>query len=101
MLVGVGLAGIVGLLVSLPAMKLSPEYLILLTLAVSSVILGTFTTFPELGGTYGLINLPNVSSSSAGRCSRPSDWLHPAARRGRHHRGSCAGASASRPTGGC
>ena len=60
-------AVIVGLLVSLPAMKLSPEYLILLTLAVSSVILGMFTTFPELGGTYGLINLPTVESSSAGR----------------------------------
>ena len=39
-------------------MKLSVEYLILLTLAVSSVIIGVFTTFPELGGTYGLISLP-------------------------------------------
>ena len=43
---------------SLPALKLSVEYLILLTLAVSSVIIGVFTTFPELGGTYGLISLP-------------------------------------------
>src|SRR6476620_3704469 len=42
LLLGVIFAGVAGLLVSLPAMKLSPEYLILLTLAVSSVILGTF-----------------------------------------------------------
>jgi len=76
MLVGVGLAGIVGLLVSLPAMKLSPEYLILLTLAVSTVILGTFTTFPELGGTYGLINLPKVSIFGWDM-QESSDWLLP------------------------
>ena len=41
-------------------MRLSVEYLILLTLAISSVIIGAFTTFPELGGTYGLINLPKA-----------------------------------------
>ncbi len=76
MLVGVGLAGIVGLLVSLPAMKLSPEYLILLTLAVSTVILGTFTTFPELGGTYGLINLPKVELFGWA-LQESSDWLLP------------------------
>jgi branched-chain amino acid transport system permease protein len=75
-LVGVGLAGIVGLLVSLPAMKLSPEYLILLTLAVSTVILGMFTTFPELGGTYGLINLPKVSIFGW-TLQESSDWLLP------------------------
>ena len=48
------------LLVSLPALKLSVEYLILLTLAVSSVIIGLFTASPTLGGTYGLISLPKV-----------------------------------------
>src|SRR6266540_944023 len=58
--VGIVLAFVAGLLVSLPAMKLSPEYLILLTLAVSSVLLGLYTTSPTLGGTYGLINLPKV-----------------------------------------
>ena len=52
------LAFVVGALVALPALKLSVEYLILLTLAVSSVIIGLFVAFPELGGTYGLINLP-------------------------------------------
>lgn len=76
-LLGVVFAGIAGLLVSLPAMKLSPEYLILLTLAVSSVILGTFTTFPELGGTYGIINLPKVVLLGW-TLTRPIDWLIPA-----------------------
>ena len=47
---------------SLPALKLSVEYLILLTLAISSVIIGVFTTFPQLGGTYGLISLPAAES---------------------------------------
>jgi branched-chain amino acid transport system permease protein len=74
LLLGVVFAGIVGLLVSLPAMKLSPEYLILLTLAVSSVILGLFTTFPELGGTYGLISLPMVEIFGW-TLSRPGDWI--------------------------
>ncbi len=60
LLVGIAIAFVVGTIVALPAMRLSVEYLILLTLAISSVIIGAFTTFPELGGTYGLINLPKV-----------------------------------------
>jgi branched-chain amino acid transport system permease protein len=75
-LLGVVFAGIAGLLVSLPAMKLSPEYLILLTLAISTVILGTFTTFPELGGTYGLINLPKASIVGW-TLQESSDWIVP------------------------
>ena len=58
-LLGMVFAFIVGIIVALPALKLSVEYLILLTLAVSSVIIGVFTTFPQLGGTYGLIGLPD------------------------------------------
>ncbi|MEZ5256467.1 MAG: ABC transporter permease [Ilumatobacteraceae bacterium] len=57
-LFGAALAGIVGAVVALPALRLSVEYLILLTLGVSSVLLGLFTTFSQLGGTYGLIGIP-------------------------------------------
>ena len=57
--VGVILAFIAGMIVALPALKLSVEYLILLTLAVSSVILGGFVAFRQLGGTYGLIQISN------------------------------------------
>src|SRR4051794_20634288 len=57
-LVGMALAFVIGTLVALPALKLSVEYLILLTLAVSSVIIGLLVAIPDLGGTYGLIGLP-------------------------------------------
>ena len=73
-LVGVVLAFIVGVLVALPAMKLSVEYLILLTLAVGSVIIGFFTTIPSLGGTYGLVPLKNVDLLGWS-IDRPRDWV--------------------------
>src|SRR3954466_4935986 len=41
-LLGMILAFVIGSVVALPALKLSVEYLILLTLAVSSVIIGLF-----------------------------------------------------------
>jgi branched-chain amino acid transport system permease protein len=70
MLVAFGL----GMLLALPSLKLSVEYLILLTLAVSSVIIGVFTTFKQLGGTYGLIGIPqgNVFGQDL---AHPSDWI--------------------------
>ena len=67
-IIGMVFAFLAGTLVSLPAQKLSGEYLILLTLAISSVILGVFTTFPQLGGTYGLISIRS-RSSSGGPCA--------------------------------
>src|SRR5829696_5475967 len=76
LLVGVAIAFGVGTVVALPAMRLTVEYLILLTLAISSVIIGAFTTFPELGGTYGLINLPKVSLFGW-TLQDPSDWVLP------------------------
>jgi branched-chain amino acid transport system permease protein len=74
--VGIVLAFLAGLLISLPAMKLSPEYLILLTLAASSVLIGLFTTSPTLGGTYGLINLPKVEIFGW-TLERSVDWFLP------------------------
>ena len=75
-LVGMVLAFIVGSIVALPALKLSVEYLILHTLAISFVILGVFTTFPELGGTYGLINLPKAEIFGW-TMQNPRDWVIP------------------------
>lgn len=71
-------AFVVGVLVSLPAMKLSVEYLILLTLAVSFVVIGVFTTFPELGGTYGIIGISDLSVFGF-HLDRPRDWVLPSA----------------------
>jgi branched-chain amino acid transport system ATP-binding protein/branched-chain amino acid transport system permease protein len=75
-LLGMFFAFIVGSIVALPALKLSVEYLILLTLAVSSVIIGVFTTFPELGGTYGLIGLPDADLFGWS-LDNPRDWVIP------------------------
>ena len=75
-LLGMVFAFILGGLVALPALKLSVEYLILLTLAISSVIIGVFTTFPELGGTYGLIGLPQ-SDIFGWSFQNPRDWVIP------------------------
>jgi branched-chain amino acid transport system permease protein len=75
-LIGMLIAGIGGVLVSLPAMKLSSEYLILLTLAVSFVVIGVFATFPQLGGTYGLIGIKHLSLFGL-HFNKPSDWLIP------------------------
>jgi len=76
-LLGMLFAFIIGVIVALPALKLSVEYLILLTLAVSSVIIGVFTTFPELGGTYGLIGLPDADLFGWS-LDNPRDWVIPA-----------------------
>jgi branched-chain amino acid transport system permease protein len=75
-LLGMLLAFVIGTLVALPALKLTVEYLILLTLAVSSVILGLLIAIPEMGGTYGLINLPQASLFGW-HLQRPEDWLIP------------------------
>ena len=76
-LVGMVLAFVIGTLVALPALKLSVEYLILLTLAVSSVIIGLLVAYPDFGGTYGLINLP-PANLFGWHLQRPEDWLLPA-----------------------
>lgn len=75
-LVGVATAFVVGGLVALPALKLSVEFLILLTLAISSVILGFFSTFSILGGSYGLTDLPK-SDLLGYHLENPVDWVIP------------------------
>jgi branched-chain amino acid transport system ATP-binding protein/branched-chain amino acid transport system permease protein len=60
LLIGAAGAGLVGVVVSLPALRLSSEYLILLTIAVSSIVLSIVGAVTALGGNLGL-----VSSSSA------------------------------------
>ena len=74
--IGALLAGVIGAAVALPALRLSVEYLILLTLGVSSVLLGLFTTFPQLGGTYGLIGIPPASIFGFDLLTT-TDWLIP------------------------
>jgi branched-chain amino acid transport system permease protein len=47
-------AGLIGLLMSLPALRLRPEYLVLLTIAVSAIVLAIVGAVAELGGAYGI-----------------------------------------------
>ena len=76
-LVGMVLAFVIGSIVALPALKLTVEYLILLTLAVSSVILGSARSRRRsMGGTYGLINLPHPDLFGW-HLRRPRDWVIP------------------------
>jgi branched-chain amino acid transport system ATP-binding protein/branched-chain amino acid transport system permease protein len=76
-LLGMAFAFVIGTLVALPALKLSVEYLILLTLAVSSVIIGLLIAIPDFGGTYGLIGLP-AANVFGWTMRSPYDWLLPA-----------------------
>ena len=75
-LLGVVLAAVIGGVVALPALKLSVEYLILLTLAVSSVIIGLIIAVSYLGGSQGLTNLPSADLFGY-TLQRPRDWLIP------------------------
>jgi branched-chain amino acid transport system permease protein len=59
--VGVAAALVLGLIVSLPALRLSGEYLILLTLSVQIITLVVITSISALGGLTGLSALPGIS----------------------------------------
>jgi branched-chain amino acid transport system permease protein len=54
-------SGAAGALVALPALRLSGDYLILLTLAVSYVVLALAASLPGLGGEFGLFGVPAMS----------------------------------------
>jgi branched-chain amino acid transport system permease protein len=72
-------AGLAGLLMSLPALRLSPEYLVLLTIAVSSIVLAIVGAVPELGGAYGMIasKPANLSPLPGGDVVFPHQWVVP------------------------
>jgi branched-chain amino acid transport system permease protein len=74
--IGMALAFVIGSIVALPALKLTVEYLILLTLAVSSVILGLLVATPSMGGTFGLIGLP-TPNLFGWHLREPHDWVLP------------------------
>jgi branched-chain amino acid transport system permease protein len=57
-LAGVLVAAVGGGIVSLPALRLSGEYVMLLTLAVQTIVLALAQALPQFGGTNGIIGLP-------------------------------------------
>lgn len=60
LLISIGVAGAAGLLVGLPALRLSTEWLILLTLAVQVIIVGLIQTSSAFGGAYGLQDITKL-----------------------------------------
>ncbi len=57
LLAGVGAALLLGTLVSIPALRLTTDYLILLTFAFATVALSAIAAIPALGGAYGLLGI--------------------------------------------
>src|SRR4051794_6722820 len=74
-LIGVVGASAIGMLISLPALLLSNEYVILLTLSVQTIILVILTSVDVLGGNLGIVDLPALHVTKD--LLRPSDWLVP------------------------
>jgi branched-chain amino acid transport system permease protein len=75
-LLGVLAALVVGVLMSLPALYLDVRYLILLTLALSTAILAVIGAIPELGGSYGLRDVPNLEIFGT-TFDDPSEFFRP------------------------
>ncbi len=68
------LSAAVGLVVGIPALRLSTEFLILLTLAVQTIIITLVTTSSSFGGTYGLQNVQGFTLFGK-TLILPSDYL--------------------------
>jgi branched-chain amino acid transport system permease protein len=75
--IGIGMVGafVIGMLVSLPALLLRSEFVILLTLSVQTIILVILTSVSALGGALGLVDLPSLHVTKD--LIRPGDWLLP------------------------
>jgi branched-chain amino acid transport system permease protein len=71
---GVAAATILGTAVSFPALKLAQVFVILLTLAFSTVFLTLLVGLPYFGGSYGLVGVTGVSLFGIDLI-QPSDWV--------------------------
>jgi branched-chain amino acid transport system permease protein len=60
LVVGVVVAGLVGFVISVVALRLSVEYVILVTVAFAIVVVDAFTNFGPFGGYVGLIDIPTL-----------------------------------------
>ena len=73
-IVGIAAATILGTAVSFPALRLTQVFVILLTLAFSTVFLTLIVGLPYFGGSYGLVGVTGVNFFGA-NLIQPSDWL--------------------------
>src|SRR5688500_7436765 len=75
-LIGVVAAFVLGVLVSLPALRLASEFLILLTLAVQTIVLVIITSVDAFGGQYGLVDIQTPEFLGL-ELLRPDDYFKP------------------------
>lgn len=61
LLIGLGIAGFGGLIVGIPALRLTTEWLILLTLAWQTIVVGLLETSTSFGGAYGMENITGLT----------------------------------------
>jgi branched-chain amino acid transport system permease protein len=73
---GMALALVIGMVISIPALMLAGEYLILLTLAWQTVVIVVISNISALGGQLGLTGLPTASVLGKDLLL-PNDWLWP------------------------
>jgi branched-chain amino acid transport system permease protein len=57
LIVGIVIAGFAGFLVGIPALRLTLEWLILLSLAFQTIVIGLLNALGQFGGSYGLENV--------------------------------------------
>src|SRR3954469_1236378 len=74
LIIAMVLATLVGLLVSLPAIGLAGEYLILLTLTVQTIVLVVISSVGSLGGEFGLTEI-KAANAFGKDLIRPGDWV--------------------------
>lgn len=67
-LIAVGVAVIVGIIICMPAMRLGPEYMVLMTIALASAIIASINAWSQLGGSHGfyagMLETPQVPPST-------------------------------------
>ena len=73
-LIAVPAGAIFGAMVSIPALRLGTEHLILLTLAIQTATIAVIMAIPALGGQFGLVGLP-FPKIFGKTLLRPPDWV--------------------------
>ncbi len=62
LLIGIGIAALVGLAIGLPALRVGGEYLVIITLALQIIAVAVMLNWTQLtGGTQGIGNIPRVT----------------------------------------
>lgn len=74
LLAGAVVGAVAALIISGPILRLSPEYVMLMTLSLSILTVTVIVASPELGGQQGLIGLP-LPSFFGVEALRPTDFL--------------------------